>query len=330
MGHPRPTHDETGYSRSAVTAVVVVWNSGRDAIELMKSLDGAFAAGLKMVLVDNGSVDATLAVLRTFLDGWEHGARVKLVETGANLGFTGGVNFGTDAALNGEPSPDFIWLLNPDATTNPETLAELVAVANESGAGVVMNHARYLKPDAWPAPFYTVRSGAWSAVDHGRWWPVGAYYGTCALFDAKLVRALITSDGHFQDPGIFMDWDEWECTHRIRKLGYSIVMARDTLLVHDDSSRTLGGSRMAAVRQYYVARNAIVIARRNIPAGQFWPLLGFRLLRDLSWFARVGLRGKKPHPGSYLLGTLDGLRGKMGRWEKHPAALPPSTRSPKH
>ncbi len=76
---------------------------------------------------------------------------------------------------------------------------------------------------------------------------------------------------------------------------------------------------MAAARQYYQSRNAIVVARRFMPAWQFWLALPIHLARDLSWFARLRIRGVAPNEKAYILGAIDGLRGKMGRWKHHPA-----------
>ena len=63
------------------------------------------------LVVDNGSTDGSVARLRDEFPGlW-------LVETGANLGFGGGVNRGIEDAL--AHGADFLWLLNNDTTVAP-------------------------------------------------------------------------------------------------------------------------------------------------------------------------------------------------------------------
>ncbi|MEO8541136.1 MAG: glycosyltransferase family 2 protein [bacterium] len=306
-----------------VTAVAVNWNSAALTITLFESIAEAFGQGLRAVVVDNGSADDSVEVLRTFIATRGYETQITLLPLAENLGFTGGVNAGAEAALAATDPPAFIWLLNPDVTTNVRTLNEMVAVALESKAGIVACGSEYLKVDAWPKPFWTWRrNDHWSATKQGRWWPIGAYFGHCVIFDAALVKSLIEADGHFQDPGLFMDWDEWECSLRAKRLGAKIVMARDTEVVHDGGFRTLGKSRRAELRQYYAARNGVSVSRRFMPAWQFWLLLPVRIARDASWFARVRLRGETPHPGCYLLGTLDAFRGRTGRWSQHPADAP--------
>lgn len=306
-----------------VTAIVVNWNSAPLCIELFESLAESFASGLRAVVVDNGSNDDSVGVLERYFETAPHREQFRVVRLPENLGFTGGVNAGTDAALApGEP-PRYIWLCNPDMTLTAGTLPELLAVAAESGAQIVTTGREYLKLDAWPRPFYAwKRSGHWAAMPDRRWWPVGAYFGTCVLFESDFVRRLIQADGHFQDPGLFMDWDEWECTLRARRLNALIVMSRNARFITSTTFRTLGPSKRAHLRQYYAARNAILVGRRNMPAAQFWRLLPVRLARDATWFARVGVRGQRPHLLAYLEGAVDGLRGRTGRWRKHPPSAP--------
>jgi GT2 family glycosyltransferase len=151
-----------------------------------------------------------------------------------------------------------------------------------------------------------------------RWFRAGLYPGSCTLFEAKLVRELIARDGQFLDAELFLDWDEWDCTRRADRLGARVILSRDAPEDHDASSRTSGKSPMAAARQYYQSRNAIVVGRRYMPAWQFWLTLPLHLARDFSWFARLRLKGAEPNEKAYTLGAIDGLRGKMGRWKHHP------------
>lgn len=59
-------------------------------------------------------------------------APLTLIETGANLGFAGGVNVGL-AALRQVPEIDHFWVLNPDTIVPPETPFRLAAHARTMG-----------------------------------------------------------------------------------------------------------------------------------------------------------------------------------------------------
>ena len=41
--------------------------------------------------------------------------------------------------------------------------------------------------------------------------------------------------------------------------------------------------------------------------------------KDLSWLVRLRLKHKEPHEIAYLEGVWDALRGRNGKWRKHPA-----------
>ena len=116
---------------------------------------------------------------------------------------------------------------------------------------------------------------------------------------------------------MFLDWDEWDVSLRAVKAGYPVVAALNLDAWHD-STTSYGAKPIAKARQYYQARNSLVVGRRHMSALQFWTLLPVHFARDASWLLRLRLRGKQPHEGSYIRGVIDAFRGRLGRWEHHP------------
>jgi GT2 family glycosyltransferase len=108
--------------------VVVTYNSARDIVGLIESLPAA-AAGLTLrtVVVDNGSTDATIQLVRGYPD-------VVCVETGANIGYAAGINVGREHA--GEYSA--LVVLNPDLVLEAGALREMFAVLDEPAMGIVV------------------------------------------------------------------------------------------------------------------------------------------------------------------------------------------------
>jgi N-acetylglucosaminyl-diphospho-decaprenol L-rhamnosyltransferase len=104
------------------TAIVVVtYNSGE---EIGACLDAAMLSGAEIIVVDNGSVDGTLGVVRQ--------RNVRLIANGRNLGFAAAVNLGFRATV-----AEFVLLLNPDAVLQqglPE-LRELCRAPGTAAAG---------------------------------------------------------------------------------------------------------------------------------------------------------------------------------------------------
>ncbi len=122
-----PPRGAGGPGRVDCSIVIVTYNSERDVVGLLESLPAA-AAGitLRTVVVDNGSRDATVDLVRAF-------PGVRCVETGANLGYAGGINVGREHA--GEYSA--LLVLNPDVVLEPGALREMVAALEDSRVGIV-------------------------------------------------------------------------------------------------------------------------------------------------------------------------------------------------
>lgn len=102
----------------AVRLVIVNWNR-RDftlaCLDSVASLDWPGDA-LDVVVVDNGSTDGSAEAIRR-----AH-PKVRIVETGENLGFAAGCN----AAMSSLDGVDHVALLNNDAQVDPAWLRELV------------------------------------------------------------------------------------------------------------------------------------------------------------------------------------------------------------
>ncbi len=128
-----------------VFIVILNWNGWRDTLECLESNYRSSYPQFEVVLVDNGSSDGSLEKIRAWAA--ERGVAVKadldlngsraypvftfrpraltLIETGRNLGFSGGNNRGLEYALaNGA---EFIFLLNNDTIVEKGALARLVA-----------------------------------------------------------------------------------------------------------------------------------------------------------------------------------------------------------
>ena len=101
-----------------IAAIIVTYNSAATLGALLASLD-ASTVGVRAIIIDNGSADDTLAVAATE-------PRALVVATGANLGYSGGINVGRQHVRDGE----HIAILNPDLTIKPDMLERLLAAVD--------------------------------------------------------------------------------------------------------------------------------------------------------------------------------------------------------
>lgn len=106
--------------------IIVTYNSARDIGGLLQSLvDAADGLRLRTVVVDNGSVDETVSIVRSF-------PGVRCIESGSNLGYAGAINLGR--RLVGPCSS--IVVLNPDLRLRPGGMGSLWRAVSEPGMGV--------------------------------------------------------------------------------------------------------------------------------------------------------------------------------------------------
>jgi GT2 family glycosyltransferase len=112
-----------------VAVIVLNWNGGQDTLDCLASLRQMDYPCFDVLVVDNSSTDGSIEAIR------ESFPEVSLIETGANLGFTGGNNVGMRHAL--DRGADYVLLLNNDTEVAVDLLACLVdAVEAEPGVGV--------------------------------------------------------------------------------------------------------------------------------------------------------------------------------------------------
>jgi N-acetylglucosaminyl-diphospho-decaprenol L-rhamnosyltransferase len=118
VAEAEPQHDPA----ARVTAVVVNYNAGS---ALSACVDSLVAEGVsKVVVVDNGSVDGSMAELARRV------AEATQLLSARNLGYGGAANL---AARSIRPeTSDFLLVCNPDLVVSPGGIRQLVAVLDDS------------------------------------------------------------------------------------------------------------------------------------------------------------------------------------------------------
>jgi len=119
-------------TEAKIRVVVLNFDGGQMTLDCLESLRATDwpTESLEVVLVDNGSLDDVVERVSAQFPA------VRILEPLANLGFAGGCNLGIDAPIVGGFVPEFVALINNDATVAPGWLRALhAAVTSASDVG---------------------------------------------------------------------------------------------------------------------------------------------------------------------------------------------------
>jgi GT2 family glycosyltransferase len=187
---------------------------------------------LLVVVVDNGSSDDSVARIRT-----AH-PTIHLLETGKNLGFSGGNNAGIREAMRHEV--EYVWLLNNDTEPAPGALREMIRAAEaDARLGAVGSVLHYAsdpqKVQAW--------GGGWINLWHGYSSHATAPPKTGSRLDfltaaSMLVRRSALEEVGLMDDRYFLYWEDVELCFRLRRNGWSLGVAPSAVVLHKVNAST--------------------------------------------------------------------------------------------
>jgi GT2 family glycosyltransferase len=133
LSHPAESHWHMLKEDPLASVVVVNWNGAAFIGECVDSLLDQSYRRVEIIVVDNGSVDDSVEVLRR-----RYGAEIRLITRDSNAGFAGGANEGIRAS-----SGAWVAVINNDATADRGWLEALVR-AGERDPSIGMCASRIL------------------------------------------------------------------------------------------------------------------------------------------------------------------------------------------
>ena len=209
----------------------------------------------EVIVVDNGSADGSIDYLKKRFSG------VKVYDSGTNLGFAGGNNFGFRRS-----SGKYVWLLNSDTILKSNTIDTLMKMAVKQNSAIAS--CRLLNPDgsiqpqggylpalwrlkAWMLfiddlplissffPAYHVNRNSYFKKDQHPGWLAGT---------ALLIRRDVYQKLKGLDDQIFMYGEDVEFCLRAKKLGFKVEYFSRPALTH--LGQASGSSRGAILGEY--------------------------------------------------------------------------------
>jgi len=284
-----------------VCAVIVTYHPN---VEMLDNVRMVLDQVQALVVVDNGSDLSELAP-------WQAASSMgnfDLIENGENLGIAEALNQGVRWAQD----RGFRWviLFDQDSRITDGYICNMFTSwqVHPDRDQVAAIHPNYKDPETG------VEAVMRRAKDGG---PVVAMTS-----GALMPTWIFDKIGMFRSE-YFVDEVDTEYCYRIRAAGYLMADSRQAILLHQighPKKRTFLGLRFtpthhSAMRRYYMSRNRIVLYKNYFWVFPRWVLrsMSDSLLETVKCFLGEENRGSKFR--SFLLGTWDGLIGKMGKRE---------------
>ncbi len=286
-----------------VYIIILNWNGWKDTAECIESCLKLSYPNFRLIIVDNGSTDGSESILR------KHFPNINLIQTGKNLGFAGGNNAGITHALS--HGADYVWLLNNDTVVDPDSLSELIKVAeHDEQTGIVGSKIHYYDDPQkiWFAggiwdknqPFALHRGV--NEVDVGQYDDISSvgFITGCSL----LARCSMINKIGLMKEDYFLYWEDVDWNATAAERGWKILFAPQSRIRHKVSASI---NEKSQVQSYYFMRSGLLFFQRHA------------LLKVISYFLRAiwyalscFRKGQRDVLYGYLRGTKDYLLRRFG------------------
>jgi GT2 family glycosyltransferase len=287
---------------SRVAIIVLNWNGRAITAACLDSLKSLTYPAFEVILVDNGSIDGSQEFFR------ERYPWVTLLETGQNLGFTGGNNVGISYALRA--SADYLLLLNNDTVVDPAFLGHLVAAAEARPDVGILNPKIYYfdRPEMlWYAggelSLYrgVSKHYGFREIDRGQYDEAREvnFITGCAFF---IKREVIEKIG-LLDEYFFCYSEDADWSIRAQKAGYKGLYVPSARIWHKVGAATTSSGNEFTMRMG--TRNAMYLVSKHAGRLQF---AVFLMRFSIDWILRNMTRSILYGDFAALKGVYRGLR----------------------
>ncbi len=292
-----------------ITVIIPNYNGAgflKECLEALQAQENA--PGYRVLIVDNGSKDGSLELLK------DRFPQVSVIALPENTGFCHAVNVGIKAS-----DTPYVILLNNDTKAYPGFVRALYD-AIEGNPSLFSVSARMLM---WDKPELLDGAGdrycvlGW-AYSRGKGKPASAYSRPAEIFSA-CGGAAIYRKSVFEKIGLFDEahfayLEDLDIGYRARIHGYRNSYAPAAEVIHYGSAST--GSRYNEWKTVQAAANSVYVIAKNMPALQLLWNLPFLLA---GFFVKFLFFCKKGMGSLYLKGLAEGVKkslSKTGRTRK--------------
>lgn len=233
---------------------VIHWRAPGRALETVRSLRQSLGVDLEVIVVDNASGQDVVAELRARLGG------VRIIETGANLGYAGAANVALNDARG--QRVDAVALAAHDLLVDPLALRLLSEALTASPEHAIVG------PAHWDPAFGHAESigGMFRAWGGGPLVPPGDAppADENGIVDARFVsgalmvlRPSLLAEIEGMDARLFAYWEDVDLCLQARRRGHRVGV------VTQARAAETGYSASHQDHAYLIARNHLLVARRH-------------------------------------------------------------------
>jgi GT2 family glycosyltransferase len=298
-----------------VYVAVLNWNGYELVERCLHLLNGTDYAKFKVFIIDNGSNDDSVARIRAEL------RPQIMICSGYNRGYAGGNEMALQhAQMDGA---DLLWILNPDALVEVDTLSALVAAYQQHGPALygsvpvdAKNHVNLrtweLDPNGKADLRHPVNiSGEYSELFPGlQTQPVATLSGS-----SLLIPMMVIEKYGFMDTSFFLYSEESDYCLRLNRQGINSYLVPKSVVRHQTQGTHKHHPELKPVIIYYQTRNRLVLLRRYADTLTFIKMVLLHFAYVGGWLLATLKHGPRALKTAWftLWGILDALINRMGR-----------------
>jgi len=253
---------------------MVTFNSSRYIRRCLNAALAQTGVRVRVVVVDNASVDGTAEILRDFGDS------IQVVWNQKNVGFAAAQNQGLRADRS-----DWVLTLNPDLLMEPDFISRLLEAAElDRGAGAVCGKLLSIGQGFQPLAQRTIDSTGlfftptmrhfdrgWHELDNGRYDRPEYVFGACAaaaLYRREMIDDVSTG-GDFFDPDFFAYREDADVAWRAQLLGWRCIYTPAAVGWHVRSAVPGQRRSTAAPINMHSVKNRFLMRIKNTTPGVY-------------------------------------------------------------
>lgn len=272
--------------KSLVSVIILNLNGRHLLKDCLDSLAGQSYGRIETILVDNGSSDGSVELVRSGYPG------VRVLVNPLNLGYTLAANQGIRASRG-----EFVVVLNNDTKAAPDWIEKLAdAAASDPRIGICASkQMNFFEPGKFDSAGIQLFRGGY-ARDRGRGEEDrGQYDRSERIFGAPGAsafyrRSMLDEIGLF-DEDYFAYCEEFDLSFRAMLYGWACVYVPAAVVYH--KSGATRASRDERFLVYYVERNRLFTIIKNYPVRLFLYCLPYLMKYELDILRRLVFRLEK-------------------------------------